>query len=390
MRNRLWGRIIPMVVAGAGLLLGSALPATAAEDDELTATARPDGTSRTLMLGGKATTVRGLEMTVDGGQVVPAFSLSFRPAFTGEIDYSDATWAESGVGNISNVQWILEHGFPSGNRADLIAAAGVRVPPGVSKATVDQLLRLGTQAAVWHQTNNVTLNAWRAGAGLGAENQYAVIKKVYDYLTRVDIALFQPQRTVTIIEPGYADGPDLAVNGPGGLIKIEVEDGYAITDGRFEGGTWLVTQVRNGGGFLMASTERGVPAKVTATAPHAVTPGQVFVAEGGSAQPLTPAVAYGEPVSATFEKQYGVWSGPAPTPSPTAPAAGPTTPPTSSSPAAPATTAAGGEGGEGGEGGGLPVTGAPTGAALTGGAALLVAGAVLLFLVRRRRLSFSS
>ena len=378
--NRRWSRVVPVFVAGAGLLLGSASPALAADED-LTAVARVGDSSRTLMLGGKATVVRGLEMTVDGGQVVPAFSLGFAGAVPDDDDYTSTTWVDNRVGNLPAVQGALDRGFPSSDRATLIADAGVKVPAGASKATVDLLLTLGTQAAIWHSTNRVTLNPWRAGAGLGNENEYAVIKKVYDFLIRQG-ARTEPRREVTFEEGSFNDAPVLSVHAPGGKLDLKIEDGYAVTDSRYSGGTYLLTEVVNGGGFpFILSTKAGVPTKVTVSAPHAVTPGVVFTADG--VQPITPAVGYGDPVTATFTKQYSVTTTtPQPSPPAGSPGATPSTSPTAAVP--------GDADGDDDGGGSLPITGAPTGAVLGGGLLLLAAGAVLVVMVRRRRLHFTS
>ena len=392
MRERLLWRLVPAFLAGAGLLLGSAAPALAADEEPLTAVAKADGTSRTLLLGGKPTVVRGVQLTGEGAPAVPAFSLSFgRTALTGAVDYADITWAQAGNDNLSAAQWVIEHGYPSADRGRLIAAAGVKVPPRASAATVNLLLRLGTQAAIWKRTDNVSLGAWRAGAGLGAENEYAVIKKVYDHLTRARETLGEPSRAVSFEEPGYNDAPELVINGPG-RMALTVENGYAITDSRYSGGTWLITEVSDGGGVaFVRSIDPEQTTKVTATAPHAVVPGVVFRAEGNPAGAplLTPARPYGDPVSGTFEKTYPKYNGPVPTPSPSAggtPTATPSASPTTT--AGPTPTGAPGDGG--GEGGGLPVTGAPTGVVLGGGLLLLAAGAVAVLLVRRRRLRFTA
>ncbi len=241
---------------------------------------------------------------------------------------------------------------------------------------------MGTQAAVWKLTNRVSLGAWRAGAGLGAENEYAVVKKVYDYLTRVEVVAAEPKRTVTFTEGSYNEAPDLFVSGPASALKVEVENGYAITDSRYTGGvTYLITEVVNGGGFFVRSTRPGGIAEVTVTAEHAVTPGQAFRAEG--VPPLTPARPYGDPVTGTIEKQfpaYGQGGAPQPSPPPgTTPTATPTAAP--ATPPTPSPT--------GGAGGGLPVTGTPTGVVLGGGLLLLTAGAAAVLLVRRR-LRFTS
>ncbi|WP_250036417.1 thioester domain-containing protein [Paractinoplanes maris] len=397
MKERLLGRLIPAFLVGAGLLLGSAAPAVAAEDDELTAVARPDGTSRTLLLGGKPTVVRGLQMTVDGGRVVPAFSLAYTATqLSGTVDYTGTTWAEAGANRLAYVQWVIEHGYPSSDRAALIAAAGVQVPAGASRATVDLLLRMGTQAAIWKVRNNVSLSAWRSGAGAGAQNEYAVMRKVYDYLTRVEITAPEPQRTVTFEEGSFVDAPDLFVKGPANRMTVEVENGYAVTDSRYDGGTWLITRVANGGGLtFVRSIDPDEDTTVTVTAEHAVNPGLAFVAEGGR-PPLTPALPYGDPVSGTFAKKFPAWgSNPAPQPSPPAgssPTATPTASPSKTPSTTPSATPTGGTGGGtgGGDDGGLPVTGAPTGTVLGGGLVLLAAGAVAVLLVRRRRLRFTS
>ena len=391
MRDRVLSRLVPVFLIGAGLLLGSAAPAVAAAEEPLTGVARPDGTARTLLLGGKPTVVRGIQMTVDGGRVVPVFSLAYGPGpLTGNVAYTGTTWAAADRTGLPRAQWVIEHGYPSGDRGRLIAAAGVQPPPRASAATVDLLLRLGTQAAIWKRTDGVSLGAWRAGAGLGAQNEYAVVKKVYDYLTRSEETAPEPKRTVTFEEGSFTDAPDLTVHGPASTMRVDVENGYALTDSRYSGGTWLITEVVNGGALTFVRTiDAARTTRVTVTAEHAVTPGLVFVARGGTA-PLTPAVAYGPAVSGSIERKFPNYgTGPAPQPSPSS-GGSPTTSPTTSPSVSPSATPGGGTGGGTGDGGGLPVTGASTGTVLGGGLALLAAGAVAVLLVRRRRVRFTS
>ncbi|MBL7252840.1 thioester domain-containing protein [Paractinoplanes lichenicola] len=361
-------RFVPAVVA-AGLLLGWAAPAAAEPGDvPETGVARADGTSRTLMLGGKATAVRGIELTVAGGTTVPVFSLAFGGVVPAGAAYHDATYAEAGV-TTPRISGVLLLGYPSGDRADLIRNAGVKKPAATSEATFNHLLKLGTQAALWHFTNKVTLNPWRAGAGLGAQNEYLVVKKVYDYLVRESLDLPFPRREIEFVEHPYADAPPWIIYGPGGWISLEAENATVLRPDSVV----PMTRIRTYEGFAVWS-EKGGPVRVTARAPHAISPGEFFLADDGRAAgtPVTLAQGYGPEATATLELNLG--------------AAGPLSSPTASP--APTTTSAApapvpGDN-DGGTGGGLPVTGAPAAALLAGGLFLLVAGAAAALLVRRR------
>jgi len=383
-RGRRWARIALAAVAGGALALGAVAPANAADKIGV---ARSTGTSVKLMLNGKVFTQSKLALEIDG-KTVPAFCIDFHTKVALNKNYQEGTWGESQVGNLGKVQWVLTHGYPNADAAKLLTSAGATVPAG---AKADDLLYFGTQIAIWHFSDGVTLGDWVAGKGLLAKEQYDVVKKVRDHL--VTNATDQPEPKAELsVDPASAKavvgekaGP-FTVKGPAGDITVAVSGGSAV-----DAAGKPVTTITNGGQFWLTATGAG-EAKVTVSAEGSVSFGRVFLFTGNyAAQKLILGGSTGETVTA---KAQAAFTAPAESPSPSAPveSPSPSVPAESSSPSAPAespaspapsTSPAGGSGD-------LPLTGSPIAAAIAGGVALLAAGAVGVLLFRRRKLRFTA
>ena len=81
------------------------------------------------------------------------------------------------------------------------APVGATLPPGLTGPRRDNLLYFGTQTAVWQFSDGVRLGDWQPG--LGAENEYAVIEWIHDYL--VGNATDQPEPKAGLtIDPATA------------------------------------------------------------------------------------------------------------------------------------------------------------------------------------------
>ncbi|MFB9237382.1 thioester domain-containing protein [Plantactinospora siamensis] len=356
-----WGRTALAAIAGAALTFGVAGPAAAEPATE----GRPVGlanSSVTLMLNEKPRQTSGFQLQI-GDKAVIAYCIDFNTNIAMNEAYKEGTWDASEVQDLGKVQWVLTHGYPNVTEDKLLAAAGARMPGGLNADAQRKLLYFGTQTAVWQFSDGVKLGGFEAGKGLLDEDQYAVVQKIYTYLTENATAVPEPKPSLSIKPGKAADVPvgskagPFTVAGPGGEIKLDVQGGQAVdADGK------QVTTTANGEKFWLTAEGAGT-VSVTATGSGSVSTGRVFLHVGGKAQKLILGGAVGEQVKAQASANFV--TGPA---SPTAaPSASP------SGPSGPA----------------LPVTGSSTGLMVGAGLLLLVAGGVAVAIVRRRRVRFT-
>ncbi|MCZ7419025.1 thioester domain-containing protein [Verrucosispora sp. WMMA2121] len=390
-RGRRWARIALAAVTGGALALGAAAPAAAEDPATGVAKTVPNSTVK-LLLDGKVKRTSALAIKIDGKRL-PAFCIDYHTNVAIDGKYQEGTWDESQVKNLAKVQWVLTHGYPNADSAALLAAAGATLPAGTNENVRRNLLYFGTQTAVWHFSDGIELGDWVAGRGLVGKQRYDVIKKVHDYL--IANATDQPEPKAELsIDPtsataqvGAKAGP-FTVKGPAGEITLAVTGGSAVNA---EGAP--VTTTDNGGQFWLTTEEAG-EVGVTASAADSVSFGRVFLYTGAkAAQKLILGGSTGATVTAEAKATF---TAPQPSPEPTTPEPTPSTPtespspePTPSTPEespaspAPSTSPASNDGG-------LPLTGAPIVTAIAAGLVLLVAGAVTVLVLRRRRIHFTA
>jgi len=342
-RSRWLGALVAL--AGTAMALGTAAPA-AAEGPSVGVPRAVKGGGAMLMLNDKPMAQSMLKLEIRGERQT-AYCIDFHTQVALDKKYAEGTWGESEVNNLGKVQWVLTHGHPNAKPAQLLTAAGVQLPENVRDGGVSRLLYFGTQTAIWHFSDGVRLGDHVAGKRLLPPAQYAVVKKVHDYL--VANATDQPEpKTVLTIAPerrtglaGEKVGP-YTVSGPAGAIALDVEGGKAIdADGK------ALTETRNGDTFWLTRDSAG-EVSVTATGKGSVSFGRVFLYKGDKpAQKLILGDSIGESLTAKAGATY---------------------------------TAPGG-------GGMLPVTGT-TSVALMAGLVLLTAGAGTVLVMRRRRTRF--
>ncbi|MFR9780356.1 thioester domain-containing protein [Micromonospora sp. MS34] len=382
-RGRRWARTAAAVVAGGALALGLTGPARAADGPATGTAVSVKGTSVQLKLNGKPMTTSELALMIDGKQVT-TYCIDFHTAVKLGGRYDEGSWDRSGIAaeKLGKVQWVLTHGYPNGDPAALLAAAGATVPAGVDAARRDVLLYFGTQTAIWTFSDDVVLGDWSADLRLG-KRQYAVVKKVHDYL--VDHATSQPEPKAELtVDPAKATanagekaGP-FTVTGPAGEITVAATGGQAVDEAGKP-----ITTTTNGGRFWLTRDDAG-DVSVTLSAENSVSFGRIFLYTGGRAQKLILGDSTGETVKARASATFGAApASPSPSaPSPSAPAESPSPSAPTGSPA-PSTSPAS-------QGGSLPLTGSPIAAAATVGVLLLAAGAVTVLIVRRRKVRFTA
>ncbi|NES12710.1 MULTISPECIES: thioester domain-containing protein [Micromonospora] len=388
-RGRRWARTAAALVAGGALALGLAGPARAADATGTAVSVK--GTGVQLVLNGKPMTTSELALKIDGKQV-PAYCIDFHTQVALNGTYDEGSWDRSGIAaeKLGKVQWVLTHGYPNGEATALLTAAGATVPAGVDAARRDVLLYFGTQTAIWTFSDDVVLGDWQDGVKLG-EQQYAVVKKVHDYLVAHATDQPEPKADLTV-DPAKATataggkaGP-FTVTGPAGEITVAATGGQAVDEAGKP-----VTTITNGGRFWLTRDGAG-EVSVTLKAENSVSFGRVFLYTGGKAQKLILGGSTGETVRAEAVASFtAVPASPSasPSPSPSSASASPSAPAESPSPSTPAGSPAPSTS-PASNGGGLPLTGSPVAAAATVGVLLLAAGAVAVLIVRRRKVRFTA
>ncbi|MFD0819719.1 thioester domain-containing protein [Micromonospora zhanjiangensis] len=347
-RGSRWARLAIATVAGAALTLGAAGPAGA--DPPVTGTHGEvkDGSAR-LLINNKVYDEGQFTLTI-GDKTAVAYCIDLNTGVARGGEYQEGTWDASKVKNLGKVQWILTHGYPNGDGTALLTAAKATLPAGTDQKDVNRVLYFGTQTAIWHYSDDAVLNSYVEGKKLLAKPLYDAVEAIYKYMTAAATDQPEPKPTLTIspekakpVAVGAKAGP-FTVEGPGGKIELAVEGGKAVdADGK------EITSTVNGGKFWLTGTGANT-VKVTATGSGSVSFGRVFLFTGGKpAQKLILGGSVGEKVSARAEASFQQ-----------APA-GPT----------------------------LPVTGDSTTLVIGVGVVLLVAGAVTMLIVRRRKVRFT-
>jgi TQXA domain-containing protein len=164
-------RVAPAVVRRTGRDR-RALSIVASEPTRWSAPSRPDGGSTTFSryLGGTYPSTVEVIRFADGTQArtdlirlhpnIAAYSIDYEGvAPGGPSRYRDGAWASVAEAGVEGeVVWIMRHSFPTLGTAELsgnLRAAGV--PIGSADLKEHEAIA-GTQAAIWHLTNGVTLD----------------------------------------------------------------------------------------------------------------------------------------------------------------------------------------------------------------------------------------
>jgi TQXA domain-containing protein/LPXTG-motif cell wall-anchored protein len=209
-------------------------------------------------------------LAVDGGGSVTTYCIDLNTATSGGVPYTEADWSEGTVPNLGLVTWVLRHGYPTVSTGSLLATINLTREPDLGSLSANAAAA-GTQAAVWHFTDN---------SNLTGSNPDGIVA-VYEYLVGNAVALSEPAPSIEIL-PAVLDGIVGERIGPFTLTtsapSVDLTGtGGAITD---SAGNPL-TAVMSGGTFYVTLDAEGT-AEVTASATAALSSGRVFVTTAGS------------------------------------------------------------------------------------------------------------
>jgi TQXA domain-containing protein/LPXTG-motif cell wall-anchored protein len=307
--------------------------------------------------------VAHLSLTING-QAEVAYCIDFSHDLSSaaktydEKNWSDATYPTTDA--LAKIKWVLGHGYPSETAAQLLADSGSSLP--TSDAKINDVVYAGTQTAIWSFSDPTLfkLGAYdesKQGAQRFTADEYAAVTAIYHHLTTDAKSESTDAPGSLTISPATATGVVGAKVGPFtvksnvGDATIKVTGGKAVDKNGKD-----VTTVADGGQFYVVADAVG-PVTIAATAEGTVPTGRIFVAHDGakSHQELVLAGTAGVPLEAAAAATVTA----APSPSPSA-----STPPS------------------------LPVTGSKTGLWAGLGLLLILGGAALVLVLRRRRVRF--
>ncbi|GAA1456149.1 thioester domain-containing protein [Nocardiopsis exhalans] len=382
--------------AAAFLALGLASPAAADEVETYEGstvgqyTGNAESGPDVYMTGGSAPASLFNLKLKDQDTVLTAYCIDFRTNIRHNAWYKEDDWANyPGQGDFAQpgkVHWILQNSYPN------VEAAALGTEAGVEGLSNEDALS-GTQAAIWHFSNDMELN-------LDDSRNSDAVKAVYTYLTESAVELPQtdePKAALSIT-------PDEAASGQAGEIvgeflietnaaeipvNLDAPDGVELVD--IETGEAVET-VSNGDkvGFGVPTDAAEGEASFTLETTSRVETGRLFQGKDSKKPTQTLITAKGGQTKVSASAS-GSWTegepepspspSPTPTPSdkPTEPSDKPTEPsdkPTApdDKPAPPADDQPT-----------LPVTGGALAGLVAAGVAALGAGGGALYLSRKRK-----
>ncbi|MGH3880399.1 MAG: thioester domain-containing protein [Actinophytocola sp.] len=286
--------------------------------------------------------------------------------------------------NRDKINWVLHNGFPVKSTDDLAAQLGEGLTDGLSEREAIT----GTQAAVWHFSDDTNLDRENPLAGNGDEAAATDVLAVYDFLTGdANVGIGDQPTPALEVSPSELSGKAgerigpftvsttgsidrLTANLPEG-VKVTDLDGVELDASKIKNGTQLFLDVPAEAPEGEASFELAASAKVDT--------GRLFVGEDYSAERKTQSliVAKAEESEITVSGKGNWAAAPAPTSPPSSTSS--TTPPTTTTTteAAPAPQPK--------NTGGLASTGASILVPVVIGLVLVGAGVGSLLFVRHRR-----
>ncbi|MEE2044532.1 thioester domain-containing protein [Nocardiopsis tropica] len=218
--------------AAAFLALGLAAPASAEPVETYEGSVRgqyignaENGTRVNMDGGGARTSLFNLEL--EDGTLLTTYCIDYHTNIVGDAWYREDKWENyPGQGDFAEpgkVHWILQYGYPALSAAELGAEAEFE---GLSDA--DALG--GTQAAIWHFSNGMTLD------GDNSEG----VTAVYEYLVGAaeDLPQTVEPDAALSITPGTASGTaggtvgefTIATNATGVPVTLAAPDGVELVD----------------------------------------------------------------------------------------------------------------------------------------------------------------
>lgn len=235
-----------------------------------------------------------LGLTPHGSEeTLVVYCIDIRTPLDTESPYAEGDWEESGVANLEEVRWVLFNGYPNVDAEELIEASGVEVNPDWTDTEVAEVAYVGTQAAVWHYTDDWDLLEDNPVKG-GNHGEDEAVLAIYDHLTEETGRVPDPSEFTLDLEgeesATFEDGRfgPYTVRSNAGPVTLGAEGGRLETEDGDE-----VETLSDGEEFWIVLDEDASEITVSGTAGYDLPVGRVFLATtdesltGGAANPAT-------------------------------------------------------------------------------------------------------
>lgn len=193
--------------------------------------------------------------------------------------YAEGEWEESEVPNLEEVRWVLFNGYPNVGAEDLIEGSGAPVNPDWDDEEIIQIAYAGTQAAVWHFTDDWTLLEGDDPVKGGNDGKDLAVKKIYEHLTTDTGRVPDPSEFTVDLEGEeqavYEDGRfgPYTIRSNAGPVELTAEGGRLETE---DGGA--AEDLDDGEQFWIVLDEGTSEITVSGTAAYDLPVGRVFLA----------------------------------------------------------------------------------------------------------------
>lgn len=277
-----WMRAGVALTAAGAMAFGFAGTANAEEP----VTASPEVGEGWEVYGGEGSSVKKIHasriyLTPTGtDDKSPVYCVDIHTKLDKTHQYAEGSWDESGVANLGLVQWILHNSYPNVAPADLAKNAKVDAA-GLDEATLEQAAYTATQTAIWTKTDNFALKDGDSTEQNEAVD--AVVSGINKYL--VDSAKDMPEPTGKL----EIDGPEgWDTSEKGGPFKLSTGGGPAAV--KAEGAKIVdendkeLTEVADGQEFYLIPDDGAETIKLSATSQFSTPTGSVFLTTGQPAE----------------------------------------------------------------------------------------------------------
>jgi len=229
----------------------------------------------------------------DTEETLVVYCIDIQTPLDTESPYAEGDWEESEVANLEEVRWVLFNGYPNVDAEDLIEESGGEVKPDWSDEKTAQVAYAGTQAAVWHFTDDWDLLDDNPVKG-GNNGEDEAVTKIYKHLTEDTGRVPDPSEFTVDLEGAdeatYEDGRfgPYTVRSNAGSVALSAEGGRLETEDGDE-----ADSLDDGEEFWIVLDEGSDSITVKGTAAYDLPVGRVFLAttdeslSGDAVNPLT-------------------------------------------------------------------------------------------------------
>ncbi|SDD99459.1 Cys-Gln thioester bond-forming surface protein [Glycomyces harbinensis] len=235
-----------------------------------------------------------LGLTPHGSEeTLVVYCIDIRTPLDTESPYTEGDWEESEVANLEAVRWVLFNGHPNVAPEDLIEDSGAEVNPDWSDEEVAEVAYAGTQAAVWHFTDDWDLLSDNPVKG-GNNGEDEAVLAIYGHLTEDTGRVPDPSEFTVDLEGAgeatYEDGRfgPYTVRSNAGPVELTAEGARLETEDGDE-----ATSLDDGESFWIVLDEGAEEITVKGIAAYDLPVGRVFLAtddealSGDAVNPMT-------------------------------------------------------------------------------------------------------